>query len=429
MSLCKTSSPFLASLVLCVLVAGVFHAQVAQAGPPIQEMKASTVWVECIDGAGTGFVTGDGWYVITNWHVVMGAGGGGNADVLLSPSDRYLSRIVWHSQEPDLAILKLERRIPRPSVTFATDEFVEDADMVYAMGFPGAAEDIVNVESDFEVKITEGIISAKVTANEGTDMYQTTAALNPGNSGGPLYNEYGQVIGINVAKSLVIVVTFEEDMHGNMVEVPTRVPEGEGIGWAIRVEELLPHLDALDIPYRSVGSMEHVSRIWKDDPGVFFGILGAVMLSLTAMILAFTRRGRVAVGTVARKSMNVVTRRSYGPRGGGALPPGRAALRGLGGTYEGSVVELDEDPLVLGRDPRVCQLVFGESSPEVSKRHAVLRFDSDQGVMTLEDTWSTNGTFLMSGARCEPGKEYTLRAGDRFYLGGKRNMFEVLVGG
>ena len=152
----------LAVLSLVVAFLGLAAVPQAQAAPPIREMKASTVWVECIDGAGTGFVTGDGWYVITNFHVVAGAGGGGMAQVLLSRSDVYPAKVLWWSEEPDLAILQLQRRIPRPSVTFATDEFVEDAEHVYAMGFPGAAEDMVDEQSDFEVKISDGIISAHV---------------------------------------------------------------------------------------------------------------------------------------------------------------------------------------------------------------------------------------------------------------------------
>lgn len=162
--------------------------------------------------------------------------------VVTDPETRYEGTLVWKSEAKDMAVLRLARAIPgRPTVVLAPERYVNKAMTVFAMGFPGAADR--DTGSVYEVKITKGIISALVTDDGGWKLYQTDAAINPGNSGGPLFNECGEVVGINVQKSLTEVV--------NTLGERLRIPEGEGVGWSIRVDELLPNLERLGIRHET----------------------------------------------------------------------------------------------------------------------------------------------------------------------------------
>src|SRR5262249_26669181 len=105
----------------------------------------------------------------------------------------------------------------------------------------------------------------------------------------------------------------------------------------------------------------------------------------------------------------------------------KPALKGVAGQYAGSEVPIDATTTVLGRDPQAANLVFTSEADSVSKRHCSIRWDAARGAFVLEDLGSTNGTFLASGERLNPGQPRDLRPGMRFYLGDLRNQFEVAL--
>ncbi len=158
-----------------------------------------TVVVE-LDGGGSALGTGvifteDG-YFLTNYHVIDG---GRECVAVLDNGRRYRSLYVAGDEGQDLAILKMELpedEDPVPAAEFGNSDLLSVGDKVYAIGNPLGVE--------FRGTFTDGIVSAvdRDVAVEGRVMtlIQTNAALNVGNSGGPLINEYGQVVGINVVK-------------------------------------------------------------------------------------------------------------------------------------------------------------------------------------------------------------------------------------
>jgi len=97
----------------------------------------------------------------------------------------------------DVAIIKVEKT-GLPAVTLGDSDKVQVGESVFVMGFPGmgGAESFFNPESALEATITRGVISAKRTLPTGIVIFQTDAAINHGNSGGPVYNDKGEVIGI-----------------------------------------------------------------------------------------------------------------------------------------------------------------------------------------------------------------------------------------
>lgn len=142
---------------------------------------------------GTGVIMTSDGYIITNAHVISG---GKSCWVALDTGVTYEVNLVGFDEEEDLAVLKADPQNPLPAAEFGNSDLVQVGDTAYAIGNPLGVE--------LRGTMTSGIISAVNRAVEvdGKTMtlLQTSAALNNGNSGGPLINAYGQVIGINTLK-------------------------------------------------------------------------------------------------------------------------------------------------------------------------------------------------------------------------------------
>ena len=100
-------------------------------------------------------------------------------------------------------------------------------------------------------------------------------------------------------------------------------------------------------------------------------------------------------------------------------------LRGISGEFAGSTVELGDEPVLIGRDPKTCQLVFPAPVEGISKRHCIVRFHAKSQCFLLVDCNSANGTFVVNSGRLPNGGSQLLNAGQRFYLTSPENMFEV----
>ena len=145
-------------------------------------------------GAGTGFVISSDGVIVTNDHVVEGAGG--KIEVAFTDGTSKSAKVLGKSSDNDLAVLKVDAT-GLPFAKLGSSEKLQVGDGVIAIGNALALEGGLSV--------TQGIISAKdrtVPEESGARLYsvlQTDAAINPGNSGGPLVNSDGEVVGINTA--------------------------------------------------------------------------------------------------------------------------------------------------------------------------------------------------------------------------------------
>ena len=141
---------------------------------------------------GTGVIFTEDGYILTNHHVVAG---GEECIIWLDNGTSYDAMYVAGDAKNDLAILKVDAT-GLPAAEFGDSEVLEVGDPAYAIGNPLGVE--------LRGTLTDGIISAinRDVQIDGRTMtlLQTNAALNTGNSGGPLINQYGQVVGINVIK-------------------------------------------------------------------------------------------------------------------------------------------------------------------------------------------------------------------------------------
>ncbi|WP_187430224.1 Periplasmic serine endoprotease DegP [Roseobacter fucihabitans] len=137
---------------------------------------------------GSGFVISEDGFVVTNNHVIEGAD-----EILIEffNGDELKAEVIGTDPNTDIALLKVEAEGPLPFVSFADSDLARVGDWVVAMGNP--------LGQGFSV--SAGIVSARNRALSGTydDYIQTDAAINRGNSGGPLFNMDGDVIGVNTA--------------------------------------------------------------------------------------------------------------------------------------------------------------------------------------------------------------------------------------
>lgn len=153
----------------------------------------STVYGQTRQGtsSGSGFIISDDGYVVTNCHVVEGAT---DVTVTLSTGDEYTAKIVGSDTLNDVALLKVEAT-GLPAVKLGSSDKLAIGDMVCAIGNPLGS---------LTATLTVGYVSGKdrqvTTDNATINMIQTDAAINSGNSGGPLFNMYGEVVGITSAK-------------------------------------------------------------------------------------------------------------------------------------------------------------------------------------------------------------------------------------
>ena len=142
-----------------------------------------------VTSLGSGFVIDPSGYVVTNNHVV---GEAEEIRVIFPDNTHYAATLVGRDAKTDLALLKIKADKPLPSVTFGDSDAMRVGDWVIAVGNPYGLGGSVSA----------GIVSARgrnINAGPFDDFIQTDAAINRGNSGGPLFNVKGEVVGINSA--------------------------------------------------------------------------------------------------------------------------------------------------------------------------------------------------------------------------------------
>ncbi len=133
---------------------------------------------------GTGFYMKTRNLIVTNEHIVRG-----NRKVIIESShlNRQMAKVLFVDAKHDLAFLEVPTTTSMPTVAFGNDGAVKEGDQIIAIGHPFG----------LKYTATQGIISSTFHRQNDLTYFQHDAALNPGNSGGPLLNEKGEIIGVN----------------------------------------------------------------------------------------------------------------------------------------------------------------------------------------------------------------------------------------
>ncbi|RWO33145.1 MAG: Do family serine endopeptidase [Mesorhizobium sp.] len=197
------------------------------------------------EALGSGFVISSDGYIVTNSHVVAEAS---EIHVVFSDKETLPAQLVGRDPATDLAVLKIE---PRPNMTTTA---WGDSDAVQ----PGAWTIAIGSPFGLGGTVTVGVLSARsrdINAGPYDDFLQTDASINRGNSGGPLFNARGEVIGVNTAivsptgGSIGIGFAVPSRTARNVVDQLIRTGRIERGFIGVRLQEITPSIaEALGIP-------------------------------------------------------------------------------------------------------------------------------------------------------------------------------------
>lgn len=448
-------------------------------------------------GYGTGFFVGnegdDVQYLLTNHHVIesyldRGAGketsfvykdtgqsfkGKMKIRVFYNAKDYEEAYVVDYDDTKDIALLTLDKPTDkRKALKLCKPDDSMVGSGIYAIGYPGLSDnEITDAVSNWEIgdaSITAGIISRLLTtAGTGVKLIQTDAVIQSGNSGGPMVNESGAVVGVNSSGVVnkqtqeqsnyalnmneVIPMLKMHDVEYEMASGPSQSddadadsPEAEGDeadGDVSGQEE--PDSQAADEEApasrqedeiasdgqqadQDSASQETAASAQKEEGGM--GMLPIVIVGAAALAAIL-----IAVAVITGRKKNVA------PSGGGealnaipAEPPrripqaaGNPSVRSLSSQHNGATYQLNGRQILLGRDMSNCTVIFREGTPGVSNRHCSVAFDESTGEFIVTDLKSSYGTFLANGQRMKQGVAYRLKSGEQFYLGSNENLIQV----
>lgn len=179
------------------------------------------------EGMGSGFIINTDGYILTNYHVINGAK---EVTVTLSDGQEVTASVVNYDSDKDIAMIKLNGNVEVPGVVeLGNSDALQPGEEVVAIGNP--------LSKELSSTLTKGIVSAlnrsvETQSGVNTNLIQTDAAINSGNSGGPLINTKGEVIGINTLKAS---------------------DGAEGIGFAIPINDVKEKIDSLSKPILNLG--------------------------------------------------------------------------------------------------------------------------------------------------------------------------------
>lgn len=439
-----------------MLVAGLVGWAVPLYGFDRKDVEQSVVRIfESGEGQGSGTVINAQGDVLTNQHV---SDGSHNLSVGSKFSDgRKPAQIVWESPDKDLAIIRA-RGLDLPHAPLFSGQ-LEGTPPVYAMGYPGAAD---HHSETLSATLTGGMLShAFPGVDWAVTILQHSATVSGGNSGGPLFDDCGRVIGVNTRRPHVLVV--EPGASGLR---QNRVPNNAAINWASHIQEAIGLLREEDIQFEEDAS-PCVPATGGSDPEAARAAAeakqsaeqagsradqasqeaqqaqtqaeqatqaveevvqaGRLTNTLTALVAVVTF---VALGLALRKPRQQIIRVAGQVAGKVAAPlsqlvqsvrPRKPAIALTGFDAQGRPVTLrlsrtdldrKQGGFTVGRHPLLVDHVL--DGDRLSKRHA--RFSDSDGSVFVEDLNSSNGTSV-NGTACSPFQPVQIRPGDMVDVG------------
>lgn len=463
----------LLALAACTIFFGTFSFPAAATNKKIQEACNGVVRVYCQvsndeASTGSGFAVGKAGQpaslFVTNYHVIAD-----NPEqvclVLDSLADQKTiipAKVVAGSADTDIAILQTAQPIrSRTPLPLESTKELEVTQQVYALGFPGAADKGTDQGDQLpstpnDVTVTSGTVTKKQTAIGNMNFVQIDATINHGNSGGPLMTEDGYVVGINARGAL------NDDKT-----------QAAGTNYSIFIDYVMDFLDKSNIPYdrgeagggeqAPSGSQEPapaasspkaaVSTPQTPAPaassaqapagpasaqpqapaqpasapesskgssgGVSYLTIAAVA-AVIGLIIAYFRRKKKPGAPAAAPAVPA----PIAPQPFPAVPaaPSSRKIVGAGGIFSGTSFPVS-GPVLLGRDPHRCSIVYPADAPGISSAHCEVRVSGSGLILT--DLGSSYGTFLADGRKLTAHQPVELAPGSSFYLASQENSFQV----
>lgn len=410
----------------------------ARADGPSDEQQKSVVLIVTDKGLGSGFVIAPGM-IATNWHVVKGAT---QIEVLppLTPvSNAVFATLYWDDPEADLAVLEA-RGLQAPALRLSTTEPKKGAP-VYAVGYPAYSVEWERGSGQVDNSQTSGQLSKSFRGVGGVwgggrpiRILEHDATISPGNSGGPLFDDCGRVVGVNTfapggtelevqnpdgTVGTVTVGGTQNLYHASAIAElkaalnasPQAIPLIESEETCRKGELITEAREVRDPPPPSPPPEDGFVDWIRQNPVIWLGALFAAV----AAAVAASRWRRPASGAQAQGA-------AVSPPPASGRTPGVELVSNDGG----DTIRLSADKLasgegvILGRNPEQCDHTV--SRADVSRRHARLRVQN--GRVSVEDLGSEGGTFV-GERRLADSQPATIEEGDVLRLASAR--FRVRV--
>ncbi|MGL2215957.1 S1C family serine protease [Oenococcus oeni] len=188
----------------------------SQSGGSSSSSSSSTEDQLAAEGTGLIYETdGNYSYIVTNNHVIKGAN---EIEIIMANGTKVKAKLIGKNATKDIAVLRISSASVTTTGTFVNSSKVQAGQQVLAIGSP--------LGSDYASSLTSGIVSATNRQIDDSPIklsaIQTDVALNPGNSGGPLINMAGEVIGINSMK-ISSTEDGSEDVEGMSFSIPSNI--------------------------------------------------------------------------------------------------------------------------------------------------------------------------------------------------------------
>lgn len=374
--------------VLCALILCALGACTSDR-PDFDQVKLSVVRVLTQQVSGSGFIINAEGYIITNHHVVAqhNAALSPVRVMLLEGRDFLDADVIQTDPRRDLALLRIRSSKALAAIPLAETSDAVAGEQVWALGFPGIAEEGLRQDARMVIKITGGVISAVVTNRSAVASLQTDAEIFRGNSGGPLVNRMGALVGVNAWE---------------LSKFNPREGLLEKANYAVSVSEVQAFLDANGVAFERRTAWRG-GRLWA-------GLASVAALCVAVALYAFwrarTRRARPLPQPPFASSAAT-------PQQGARTP----WLMIRKGERAGSSIPLSPGSQDIGRDGKQAAITF--SSHKISRRHARITYPGGDFLL-LEDMNSTNGVFVggkrvFGQVRINSGDEFSL-AGDELQL-------------
>ena len=341
--------------------------------------------------------------------------------------------VVSVSQSTDLALLKVEKpistRVPMKIRDVDPEELVGKA--VYAFGFPGVGDNIlseaarakINAETS-QVTMTSGTISRIIpdteTAGGIGEVIQHNADINGGNSGGPLVDEFGLVIGVNTwSASSQGFIDEENNVH---------VTTSNGTFWSVSNRDLMRFLDSAGAEYETGTPPFQMTTLHY----LIIGLAAVLVVIAIVMIRqkkinadqerrlkAAEERNKRGMTSMVVSALDKIRKEEEArkpvpaPVQKTSEPAVRYVLRCDKGALQGKIWKLRKE-LVIGRQASKCTVVVPSGTAGISGVHCAIR-EHREGA-TVIDLGSTYGTYL-DGKKLVPKKEVPFHRGQKLSLG------------
>ena len=335
-------------------------------------------------------------------------------------NDFMRAQIYYINEKKDICILKLpEPTDKRKPLVICRSEDIDMDDEYAALGFPFDSDlfmDNTGLAYNIDdITMTRGAISRKSTDQNGVQVYLIDVDIRSGNSGGPLVNSKGEVVGINtysVYDSKYAVVIDELLAAVNRDVVPYTL--------STEVSDTAETESEISLPSETAETTQTVAEPAGNKSS------GGMNIVVTIIAAAFAVLCIALIVVLVMKNKKGSSAPSPAPAAGSAVPEvgvsHTASITGIKGVMAGRSFPVSGSA-VIGRNPEKCTICFPVNTQGISGLHCEIR--QNGSVYEIIDRGSSCGTFLGSGQKLAENVPTALPSGMYFYLGSTEQLFQI----